>query len=267
MSKQIFLLGPDTPEMREIARVAKRADHTVQYAMHRGQRVHPGNANEADALADVKEGDVLVCIACRPRVMPKKVTMVYIDHTQSRGSRRKPGDFWTASSVGQVYARLSLRPSQAVKVLAAMAYCFDAAMRDECSGVSRDEVLECKVREIAATHGVSTSEVQARIQERRRQLNSCQSPVGLKVIDARKYYLGEGYSLDLLCMQVAVSLTGKAALLRHRDRVGEPEKVSLTGNVTSELLRFFVKEWAQSEGLKKVYSNVERGYAGGYVTK
>jgi len=267
VSKQIFLLGPDTPEMREIARVAERAEHMVQYATHRGQRVHPGNANESDALADVKEGDVLVCVACRPRVTPKKLTVVYIDHTQSKGSRRKPSNFWDASSVGQVYTRLSLRPSQEVKVLAAMSYCFNAALQGECSGISRQEVLDCKIREIAATHGVSAREVQVRIQECAQRLKTCQSPVGLGVIDARKCYLGEGYSLDLLCMQVAVSLTGKAALLRHRDRRGEPEKVSLTGNVSSELIRLFVKEWAPGEGLKRVYSDLERGYAGGYMIK
>ena len=86
-------------------------------------------------------------------------------------------------------------------------------------------------------------------------------------MDLRGLYLGEGYSLALLCAQTAVYKLLEVALLRHRDRAGQPEKWTISGHATPEFVRYFMAEWAPTQFSVevKIYGSEERGYAGVYI--
>jgi hypothetical protein len=159
-----------------------------------------------------------------------------------------------------------------VRALAAMDHCFAAAVRAECQktivvGPTPEAVLTVKCREIAAGTKSDEVAVRARVEFFKRELaESPEEAIGRQFVrDLRRHDLGAGYSLDLLAAQVATTMEGFAALLRHRDRDGQPEKWTLSGNATPEMVAAFKDEWAPAHRLVRVYGVPERGYAGGYT--
>lgn len=314
MTKIVYLIGVDDPEMRAIERLLWHAGvctagekYLVSYAIADGRRVHPGNAYAADPI-ELGAGDTLVRIECQPREIAAGVKVVVIDHHRDGdpGYGLPPAQYWEASSLGQLHRLLeenvSLWPSHkfeigmdwpanaafgteivpalnaelggrdVVEALAAMDHCFAAAVRGECQkvvrvGPSPEEVLAVKCREIATSTKATEEAVRSRIEFFRAELaKSPEEAIGEQIVrDLRRHDLGFGWSLDLLTAQVAATIDGHCALLRHRDRADGPEKNSITGHFRPETIRAFLEAWAPAHGLEKMYGSPARGYAGGYV--
>ncbi|HEY4508491.1 MAG TPA: hypothetical protein VJJ55_02430 [Candidatus Paceibacterota bacterium] len=276
--------------------------YRIAYAVADGRRVHPGNAYRADPVDGLVSADTLVRVECEPREIAADVKVVVVDHHRDGdpGYGLPPAKYWEASSIGQMYNLLSeeivpwphgdpeaasrafgpvrvgleaeFGGSEGIRALAAMDHCFPAAVRGECQttvtyGPTPAEVLAVKYREIAAGTKSDEAAVRDRVEFFKRELDTADDEVvGTQAVkDLRHHDLGAGYSLDLLATQVAVTTGGHAALLRHRDRDGQPEKWTLSGNATTETVLAFKEVWAPAHGLVRVYGVPERGYAGGYT--
>lgn len=269
--KTIYLLGAEDPEMRRIEEILCERGVPYAYAQMDNRVVQPGNAYRADPVPILEDGDTLVCIECRPREIPDLVALHTIDHHRPGDPGYDLGstDYWRASSIGQLYARLGGTPTYEDRTLAAMDHCFNAALRGETPGVAAQDVYRRKVLEIAQAMSIETEEVFARTEHFRNRFLSAPEAgdFPLTVRDMRADFLGTGYSLDLLCAQVAVAIEGGIGLLRHKDIGTGPDKWTLTGHPSPELVRYFMEYWAPKHGLEHVYGAPTRGYAGGYCRR
>lgn len=268
---KIFILGVDDTEMREIEKVLQKQGKEYQYAMSGGRRVHPGNAYKADPI-DIDGEAVLV--ECEPSGIRD---FIRIDHHRpgDPGYGLPASEFWQASSLGQLWEMLGMHPSKwelsihNAMILAAMDHCPAHAIRGECPGVSAQEVLDRKIQEVAKGTNHDVWEVREKVSLYSELID--QSPFlsvsmeGGMLIDLRSEYLGEGYSVELLAAQVAALAGGHAVLLRHRDAAGKPEKWSISGHASPEVVEGFMKFWAPAQGLTGIYGVPTRGYAGGYL--
>lgn len=151
--------------------------------------------------------------------------------------------------------------------MAAHDHCFQAAMRGEWPGISPKDVLEVKIRGIAASTGATEDEVLDWIDGYASDIDySPEVQIGDQLVrDLRRFDLGVGYSLKVLAAQVAGAMSGHAVLLRHRHREDGPEVWSLRGNARSETVLAFMNDWAPAQGLENIHGNPGREYAGGYV--
>ncbi|HEX3640087.1 MAG TPA: hypothetical protein VHV10_02230 [Ktedonobacteraceae bacterium] len=260
----LFLLGANDPEMRRIEEILRENGHEVRYAEKDGKRCHPGNAYQCDPV----ESAILVECASAG------VKNAQIDHHRpgDTGYGLPANEFWEASSLGQLWRFLQLEgiavsPSQDDLILAAMDHSPAGAIRGECPGVSAQEVLERKIQEIAQGTKYDAWEVRNKVGYYLvRLMDAPPIQIGQSVIsDLRSEYLGEGYSINLLSAQVAALADGYTVLLRHRDAAGKPEKWSISGHATPELIEAFKSEWAPAQGLIGIYGVPNRGYAGGYL--
>lgn len=263
--------------MRQIAGILMSAGVAFGYAAVGNIRCHPGNAYKADGIISF-EGKTLktytdrVFVECE--VAGAKPVAV-IDHHRpgDSGYDLPPSKYWEASSLGQLISFLAknnikVSVSKSWRVLAAMDHCRAAALQGECPGVSGSEVLALRVKEIAQANSVSESNVRRRVDDYRFTVRKV-PPMkfgGAAVVDLREFDLGVGYSVDLLCMQTALDVEGKAGLLRHRDVKNGPEKTTLSGHVTPAMVRYFLDIFAPAQGLTKTYGVPARGYAGGYMS-
>lgn len=265
--KTVFLLGADDPEMEAIEKVLMKKRFHVEHAQIQGKRVHPGNAYWADPVRDLSDGCMLVCVECRPTLIPKGVELKVIDHHRAGdpGYDLGPERFWEAASIGQIYNLLNIHPTEGAMILAAMDHCFSASLRDECPGVFGLDVLLVSVDEVSKR----TKTGQGRVLQQIRNMSGLlgKAPVvrigNQNVMDLRSRHLGEGYSLDLIAAQIAAAMRKHAALLRHRSVGGEKDKYSLTGHIQSVTVETFMSDWAPKEGLIHIYGVPSRGYAGG----
>lgn len=282
-SPRFYLLGADDPEMREMERLLRSFEDSfkcyypgseIVYATSGGIRVHPGNAYKADPIPNLNKGAILYRIECEPVGVPDGVSVVVIDHHRpgDPGYEKGPEDYWFASSLGQLWQCIPFftgmeNATETERCIAAMDHCFAAAIRGECPGVSAEGILALKISEIAKGVGANEAEIKQRIQHFKNLLATAPLiTVNQQLVaDMRSEYLGEGYSLDLLSAQVAVAISGKVSLLRHCQQKGVPETWSLSGNATPEIVDAFMKVWAPSQGLVRIYGAPTRGYAGGYV--
>jgi len=261
----IVAYGADDPEMRRIVEILNERNIPCLPAKKNGDRVHAGNAYEADNTEDFIGKRVLI-IECA--FVADKVDVVrVIDHHRPG----MPGDhahmdseqFWEASSLARILAIFG----QDDRVLAAMDHCFNKAVQGLCPGVTSEEVLEMKIRQIAKGTGVSDKEAMDAIDLFRSSLGSFPSHfignVEVMMIEPGSI----GYSLEYLTAQVAAVLEKRAILLAVKDSENEQTRLHLCGDVKAETIDHFLNVWAPCRGLEKLYGSPARGYAGGYVKK
>jgi hypothetical protein len=196
---------------------------------------------------------------------------IVIDHHRpgDPGFALGPDRFWEASSIGQLHMLLELEPDHDALVMAAFDHCFATAVCGGCAGVTAEEIIHLRVGEIAKQTRTSGEVVWKCVTDFRIALTRApEIRIGKQTIkDLRGEHLGVGYSLKYLSAQLAVVMNGCVALLRHKDHVRQAEKNTLTGHATPATVKFFMEEWASTQGLIRVFGVPERGYAGGFVSR
>lgn len=264
----IFILGARDPEMDAIQAFLEEWGLPFAYARNLdGSRVDGRTAYGAQAT--VPEGMLPIFIESSvPGVEP----LARIDHHREGdpGYDLPPARSLEASSIGQLFKMLGIEPPHDVVVLAAMDHSFAAAASGEVPGVAPEEVIDLKIAEIAKATGAAADEVRdlvgnySVLVDKAASLNLGPDD-DMLVQDLREFPLDAGYSLSYLTLQVAIVQAGQAALIRARDSAGGPDKIMLTGRVSEELAKTFMRDWAPAQGLVNVYGVPRRGYAAGYL--
>jgi hypothetical protein len=136
MERVVLILGAADPEMEMIERLAREAGCAVGYATHRGQRVRPETAYQADGVEGINlheacdRAGLIVVVECAPApgcedwawqrtgLVPGledqidcAAVVLRIDHHRpgDPGYGRPPAEFLPASSLGQVISILAQR--------------------------------------------------------------------------------------------------------------------------------------------------------------
>lgn len=275
----VFVLGANDPEMQLIENLLRERGEEVAYAMVDGKRVHPGNAYSADFLpiSHYPQNEMIFveCECWQLRLAP------HIDHHRpgDPGYGKPASEFLSASSVGQVYARLNaglpyvlggdgqwyidngsgypewLVPREVV-LAAAADHCLGAAYRGECPGVKPDELMRWRIATRAKFQNLSENELLARVEAARQKIRQfvaeTSSVAAVAVIfDARGEVIPE--------LPEAAVREGVAYIATVKDRGGR-EKVVL-GSASPEQVQYFLDHYPAVEK----YGDPARGLAGGYV--
>lgn len=221
----------------------------------------------SDQPRALPDGHELMLVECAPRV-----TVADHHNDGDPGHGLVPSEYWRASLIGQLVRILGKEMPVAVtrrmRIVAAMDHCFGAALRGECPGVSRKEVIAEKERAIAEGTGALKEEVHLLTSLHERLLDGAPEVQfgGCEVRDLRQKDLGVGYSKELLTAQLAAALLEVPALFRHRDTKDGPTKNTLY-NASPEAVQHFMKEYAPAQGMERIYGVPTRGYAGGYESE
>lgn len=139
-----FVLGGSDTEMKHIESVVRQAGHLVIKASVKGTRVTRARAYNADHPSP-QVGDVWV--ECQHKDYTKKemhslgVDIVDHHYEGDPGYGRPPAEYWSASSVGQVYSILSLERTELANMIAAGDHCLYAAYHNMCPDVDQKDFI------------------------------------------------------------------------------------------------------------------------------
>ncbi len=252
MSNLVFVLGATDPEMEEIERVAREAGHEVRYATQRGWRVRAETAYNADSvnapLPPVRE---VVFVECRVQGL---ACHHVVDHHQpgDPGYGKPPAEYLYSSSLGQVLKLLNIEPTPQQRVIAAADHCPTQAYRGECPGVSPDDLAQWRTASRAVRRGIEPSAMEVAIEQARDSL-----------IRAER--------IDFCGEQIAWVQERGGEIPEASARYGIPFMYAETlkdGRTKFGIMGAaprIIAAWMAECGLKQVYGDPVRGYAGGYT--
>lgn len=285
MQNYHFVLGADDPEMRRIEDVL--LEQNIPYTLARSssdprERVSPSNAYEADAdVADSSKQYVFV--ECALQAGPS-LGSIHIDHHREGdvGYDLGPSRFWEACSLGQTMRLLDVKPSKKDLILGAMDHCFDEALKGNCGEhIKPKDVYDMSNWYMAERFNMQSLSVEIVVGffenmfKRANRHGKTSWGEDVVLVDVRdstwtrrsfiqiKKPLGQGYSFVYLAAKVAATRVGAAVELRLQDEADGPMKHHLCGNVSEELVRWYMDEWAPMQDFTHIYGVPKRGYAGG----
>lgn len=270
MEQYYFILGAADPEMVKIEKTLRESNQVFAIATTNGARVNAGNAYNADPV-NIPEGYIPVIIEAEPANIGEWNEFVRIDHHRHGDYGYDLGyeRYFEASSLGQLYKLLNLKPTADVLTLAAMDHCFADALIGKCANVDGKEVLNLKIENICAGTGLSIADVESKINfwlQKMKNTNGVKIINGIEVVNLTEHNMGTGYSSELLCSQVAAILSGKAVLLKHQDSEYSPLKVTINGNNSPDTIKYFKDEFCRLNYFQNIYGVESRRYAGGYFS-
>lgn len=255
---EFYVLGAPDPEMSEIDRLVNLHRRPRIFASVDCERVHPANAYQAtEPQRGSTDRDDAVFVECRVIGVED---CVIIDHHRpgDPGYGRPPEDYWEASSLGQVCARLGVEPDKRLRIIAAADHCLAAAYRGQCPGVDPNELAEWRIQSRAEYQRKNPSILRQQIEAAKALLRKAPSAVigGVRVADMT--HMGHVPELP-----EAAALTGIPFIAKTKDR-GGLDKIVIQA-APPEAVEAFIQSWAQALGLTNVYGDPMRGFAGGFV--
>ncbi|MFA6514678.1 MAG: hypothetical protein WCT42_00205 [Candidatus Paceibacterota bacterium] len=218
------------------------------------------------------EKTTCILFECAPTAAQGLKVVARCDHHNpgDAGFGKPAGEFFEASSLGQLLNFLGIEATQEDRVIAAADHCLSAAYAGLCPGVTAEEVLVMRLPELMKRENVSSeSDAMKGIEEALHILNNPPATVllgGKRVADIRE--LGNiPFTIE------AGVMTGTPYMAKGDKRF--PDKVNLSG--TKEVVADFLGEvfmvegrptypngWASQNGLHQPYGDANRGFAGAY---
>lgn len=274
--KRVWLLGNPDPEMERIERLLLSCRERV---MHRS-KVSGSLAAELSHL-------LVYAVECRPDGLDILNTVIIDHHAEGDfGFGRPPADFMWASSLGQVICVLAKlgklagwekaeeprnkeQPSVTVAgvarkipkdlVLAAASdHCCGAAYRGECPGVRPGELMGWRAGVRAKFQGVSEAHIIARVTLAQKELVKAPTlQLAPQVVCADMRRPEPVPELPEAAMRLSVGYVSGPL-------IGQDGRRKFTCSGTSEQIEAFLATWAPKNGLKDLYGDPARGFAGGY---
>jgi hypothetical protein len=280
MAKRIWILGASDPEMEAIEALLKGEGELVIYATVGGRRVSPGEAYRADTPSSQEYEEIrrfggkIFLVECEPRdprlglqsllEVDCSAMVDVIDHHRpgDPGYGRPPSEYWKASSLGQVWSALGWNeeePSPELLMTAAADHCLGAAYRGECPRVNPEDLMRWRAASRAKFQRRTVPEVLADVERARELLRSAprvELESGIFVADLRGKEIPE--------LPEAAAREGVAFLATPRPGPDKRIKVVLQA-ASPEQIRAFMS-WAPVQGLRDLYGDPARGFAGGYLS-
>lgn len=297
---RLFTLGAPDPEMLAIERLLAERGQPYAHATAGGVRVSAGTAYSADPVpADaVPWGGDMYFVECLPagdawptdsHGAPVTVRFVLragvaqddatgadylwvwrLDHHRpgDLGYGRPPAEYWGASSLGQVCARLGVSGTAELRMVAAADHCLAAAYRGECPGVDQDTLMRWRAESRAAHQRRPVAAVLADVDSARDRLRAAPRVTlgGVAVADMRP---GAGAPDaggwgDVPELPEAAARDGVAFLAVPRPGADGRRKLVLQA-APPEAVASFLRGEGPAAGTTERYGDPARGFAGGYL--
>lgn len=252
--KYVFVLGSLDPEMQEIERVVLAEGHEVRHATVSSVRVKASQAQAATGISGLlPAGAQVVTVECAVMGL---CPVVAIDHHApgDAGYACGPDRYLEGSSLGQTLQLLGLSPTAEQRLIAASDHCPTQAYKGLCPGVSPKDLADWRRASRAERRKVSVETMELAIQSAKAFLDQPSESVE---------FCGHQFpwAVDLRSsseISEASARFGIPFMYQEREDSGRT-KFGIVG-ASHEI----VAAWMRDCGLKDVYGNPYRGYAGGY---
>jgi len=270
--KMIIIFGGEDAEEASARAVAREAGCALATATVGGTKVHAGNAYKADGFT-VDEGDLsavnrAVIFECAPAVVGDLGVVAICDHHNpgDSGYGLGAGQYWEASSLGQLCAVLGAPRTHELELVAAGDHCPADAYEGRCAGIDPAEFLDFRILGKVAFYANHPKLPSKTAEEIRAAMESAQAKLATApIVDGVRDLRATGRIDEL--PEAALSI-GEAymASLPDTDRDRNPTgntKIVLGGHTTPETVTRFM-EWGNTlpNRVADSYGNPTRGFAG-----
>lgn len=254
-----YVLGGMDTEMGEIEQLLKVFGHTVLHATgDDGNRVIRRKALECSGPRPVP-GQVWVecCHQDYSKEELLSIGVSIVDHHEvgDPGYEKPPAEYWEASSLGQVCARIGVSASQRQKFIAAADHCLLSAYSGECPGVPQEEFTEFRMDFFR--HADPMAEIQ---RVRNRILSSPIIRIGdAKVSNVTHIFASRDskWLSDAGCMFNLKTMT--IAQRKSNFRL-------FVSNLESKEIQYFLDHYVEDLGkVETKYGDVQRRFAGAII--
>lgn len=247
-----FVLGAPDHEMQEIARVCQERGLAFGYATKDGGVVHAHEAYSASGVnALIPRASRVVFVECHVQGL-RYADIIDHHNPGDPGFGKTPDQFYEGSSLGQFLTLVGLAPTQRQRVIAACDHCLSAAYLGRCPGVRADEVLAFREETRSRARGLSVEELREQIQQAAQRLQS-----------APRVNLGGTEVAWLEGSELVEASEASARLGLPYMYARKQEDGRVKSGIRSAPSRL-VEYWMAHCGLKQVYGDPQRGFAGGY---
>jgi len=252
----VFVLGAGDPEMSAIERVCRENNYIVLYASVQGQRVHAGNAYQADSIDfQAYPGSIPVWVECRSKDYQDHHIVIDHHHAGDPGYGFLPNEYWLGSSIGQLCALIGHERTDELSITAAADHCLSHAYKGLCPGVSPNALRKWRAKTRAQFQCIPVAKLESQVEQAILILRK--KPVininGEDFIDAREGKLKE--------FSEASAIIGESVMYEIYDFKSRRIKVGVLGGESHKIVAWL--KWAEKT-LVDTYGDPQRGYAGGY---
>ncbi len=249
--KYFFVLGAPDHEMQEIARVCESKGFAYGHALINGRIVHSHQAYAATSVQGlVPSGSTVVFVECvvlglRPDVI--------IDHHHpgDPGYGKPPQDYLQGSSLGQFLALIGDTPSPEQLVIAAADHCLAAAYAGRCPGVEPETLRQWREKTRSAARRLPQDELQRQV------LSAIEVLKAAPVIELAGHPVAWVEEPPAEVSEASARIGIAYAYIQHED----------DGRIKAGIRSApppVVSEWMDRCGLRSLYGDPQRGFAGGY---
>ncbi|WP_296125613.1 hypothetical protein [Pseudomonas sp. Ga0074129] len=252
----VFVLGAGDPEMSAIERVSREHNYIVLYASVQGQRVHAGNAYQADPIdLQAYPGSIPVWVECRSKDYQDHHVVIDHHHAGDPGYGFLPNEYWLGSSIGQLCALIGHDRTDDLSITAAADHCLSHAYKGLCPGVSPDALRKWRAKTRAQFQRIPLEKLESQVEQAILILRD--KPMitinGEDFIDAREGKIKE--------FSEAAAIIGESVMYELYDFKSKRIKVGVLGGESYKIVAWL--KWAE-KSLVDTYGDPQRGYAGGY---
>lgn len=248
-----FVLGAPDHEMQAIRAICREAGFPYGHATENGEIVHSYNAYQATGVSSlIPKGEVtLVFVECQVLGLARDVV---IDHHQPMdpGYGKKPHEYLEGSSIGQFLKLIGREPTQAHRIIAAADHCLTSAYQGLCPGVTPEELQAWRESSRANARGISLELLQNQIAEALSGLKAAPTVLMDDVPVAM---------FDGVPPREVSEASARAAIPYAYVKLQEDGRYK--SGIRSAAPKI-VEYWLENCGLKNLYGDPERGFAGGY---
>jgi hypothetical protein len=305
LSKKLFLLGAEDPEMDLVEKYVSLMNYEWAYASIGGTRCNPSSAYNADKVSD-KE---LVYVECK--VPSYEGYEISIDHHNEGdfGYYFDHKDFVKASSIGQLFQLvvhndfekavinwgLELHndlqndtfdfftheetwyfksrhgivkvPAEVVN-MAAVDHCLSDAYAGKCVGVNHDTLWSVRSEDLSKSLKVAVDHIYETKENFESVLNDAIHRIeeGIEeILDLTFMDMGLGYSMEYLVLREVSLMKSIPVAVIKREEIGSPQKLMLLSLKREQVENFLANPTFKGTEINKPFGVPTRGYAGGLI--
>ena len=280
--KYFFILGARDPEMLEIARVLEAHGHPYTNATISVLSAAPGRSPHGESAGPsghakprrrrktipVRSNEAYHATGVQG-LIPKDHRLVFVEcsvfglwpdeicdhHNEGDpGYGQPPERYLEGSSLGQVLSLLGLEPTKEQRIIAAADHCLRHAYAGRCPGVDPEELAAWRERSRAEVRGITVEEIRARIEA---AMEALRKAPRITVAGEEVAWFPAGSGMPEEIPEASARLGIPFCYTRREGGRGKSGIMSAPPHV--------IEAWMRECGLKDVYGDPARGFAGGYL--
>lgn len=248
-----FVLGAPDHEMMEIRRICREEGLMHAHATFCGTIARSEEAYQATGIKGLlpKEPVRIVFVECNVASLRYDDL---IDHHQPGdfGYGRPPQEYLEGSSLGQFLAMIGKEPTTTQRVIAAADHCLMAAYRGDCPGVSPEAVKEFRETSRCMAQRIDLPELRRKFEAAHEALRVAPR---ITIEDVPVAWFESSPPSEM--SEVSARLGIPYAYVRKQ---GDGRVKSAIRSAPARV----VSAWIERCGLKNIYGDPQRGFAGGY---